>query len=179
MAGTTRSKTTAADETTTEATTDAPAADAPEKNDAPAEKAAKGEQQDVENNRDGADEMRSALEREQDRGEAHLVGVSDVVPGSLYDDADVDAMVTLKQDVIEEFRYPGTTRPAYRVLYTKGQVVQKKAIDAYNAATEARKVELTGDAAVAAYVDSTTLASGTTPGIGALEAQPTGRADQS
>lgn len=145
---------------------------APDKGDAPAEKAGKAQQQDIDNNREGADEMRSELERQQDRGEAHLVGVDDTVADSLYDDAETEAFVTLKQDVIEEFHYPNTTRPAYRVLYTKGQRVQKSAIDAYNAATEARKKgPLEGDAAVVAQIDSTTLASGTTPGIGALESQ--------
>lgn len=146
---------------------------APDKGDAPAEKAGKAQQQDIENNREGADEMRSELERQRGRGEAALVGVDDTVADALYDDADSEAYVLLKQDVIEEFYYPDTTRPAYRVLYTKGQRVQKSAIDAYNAATEARKKagDLEGDDLVVATIDSTTLASGTTPGIGALEAQ--------
>lgn len=69
-----------------------------------------------------------------------------------------ETFVEVAKDVVETFYYPGTKRPAQRILFTKGSVVPKSAIDAYNAATRARKDDPN---ALENYVDSTTIASGT------------------
>lgn len=66
-----------------------------------------------------------------------------------------EELVTLGRDVVEEFYYPGTKRPAYRVLFTKGQVVRRSAIEQYNSALEGP------DESNPLGIDSSTLASGT------------------
>lgn len=79
----------------------------------------------------------------------------------VYDETGGEAYVTLTKDVVEEFFYPGTKRPATRILFTKGQVVQKSLIDSLNSRVEAAKKAADGETALEDYVDSTTLASGT------------------
>lgn len=98
---------------------------------------------------------------------AEVIGVEDGVTEGLYSTTEGEQYVTLNKDVLEEFYYPDTKRPAYRVLFTKGQVVPKSQIDAYNAQVEAAKAaaDLEGDDKVRATIDSTTLASGTYPGL--------------
>lgn len=98
---------------------------------------------------------------------AAVLGVESGVDEGLYSTSEGEQYVTLNKDVLEEFYYPDTKRPAYRVLYTKGQVVPKSQIDAYNAQVEAAKARqnLEGDDAVRATIDSTTLAAGTYPGV--------------
>lgn len=45
-------------------------------------------------------------------------------------------VVTIDEDVVETFYYPDTKRPSTRLLYVKGQQVQRSVIDAYNAAVK-------------------------------------------
>ncbi len=80
-----------------------------------------------------------------------------------------EQFVTLEKDIVEEFIYPGTKRPAHRLLFTRGQVVRRATIDALNANVQAARAaaERGGDVDPAnpAGVDETTLASGTYPGL--------------
>lgn len=66
------------------------------------------------------------------------VTASDRIEG-VYDevDGDGDSFVTINKDVVEQFYYPGTKRPAERILFTRGQVVKKSYIDALNARVDA------------------------------------------
>lgn len=105
--------------------------------------------------------------------DAVVVAVDGTVESGYYDENDSNEVyVTLNKDVLEEFYYPDTKRPSYRVLYTKGQVIAKSLIDAYNATVEARKAAAPeGDDAVRATIDTTTLASGTYPGVAPAESK--------
>lgn len=84
---------------------------------------------------------------------------------------DEGTTVTLKEDVVEEFFFPDTKRPSYRLKYRKGQTVQRSAIEAHNARVaakqKARELAEKGevDPENPAGIDSTTLASGTFPGL--------------
>lgn len=73
-------------------------------------------------------------------------------------------MVTLTGNVYEEFFFPNTTRPSYRLLYHAGQIVPKSTIEAFNEATK-RSVAMRENGGVdkenPAGIDSTTIASGT------------------
>lgn len=51
-------------------------------------------------------------------------------------DADNDPLVTVQDDVYEEFYFENTQRPAYRLLFTKGQVVKQSQIDAVKSETK-------------------------------------------
>lgn len=84
--------------------------------------------------------------------------------------ATTDELVELQSDVVEEFYYPDTKRPSYRVLYNKGQRVLRSVLD-----QRARDIRLARAGAsenpverLAATVDATTLAAGTWPGVAAL-----------
>ena len=133
------------------------------------QKLAEDQAQEIQNVKDsdvtGGGEASAVVD--DDRGEAAVLGVDSGVEEGLYSTSEGEQYVTLNKDVLEEFFYPDTKRPAYRVLYTKGQVVPKSQIDAYNAQVEAAKnrENLEGDEAVRATIDSTTLASGTYPGL--------------
>jgi hypothetical protein len=98
-------------------------------------------------------------------GEAKIVKADEEVSESMFASAtETDKLVVCNEDVLEEFFYPGTTRPSYRVLYTKGQTVRQSAIDAHNAGVKARKAAAEGrpvDEDNPAGIDSTTIASGT------------------
>lgn len=74
-----------------------------------------------------------------------------------------ETYVTLDKDVVEEFYFPDTKRPSYRLLFTKGQVVPKSAVDLVeaNAKEIARRKSGEVDKDNPAGIDSTTLASGT------------------
>ena len=103
-------------------------------------------------------------------GSAVLISAADPdALDGLYDAADTDEMLVLKQDVLEEFVYPGTRRPSYRIAYHKGQVVARSTL-------LARAAELrlaTADRSdLRNYIDPTTFASGT--GFAAQEQAPTG-----
>lgn len=96
--------------------------------------------------------------------DAEVLKADAELSSSVYDTADAAEFVTLSKDIVEEFYYPDTMRPSYRILYTKGQVVPKAAIDAHNAAVAHRKklAENGGvDPENPAGIDSTTIASGT------------------
>lgn len=91
-----------------------------------------------------------------------VVKNTDKIDSSVYGDSETaETYVTITKDVIEEFQYPGTKRPAQRVLFAKGQVVAKSTIDALNANVEAAKAADPDNPKLEEYVDSTTLASGT------------------
>lgn len=98
-----------------------------------------------------------------------VIGGEDTV--SDFEEGGGQVMVTLTKNVYEEFYFPNTNRPSYRLLYTKGQVIPKSTIEALNDEVEARKArnqraasgEL--DESNPAGIDSSTLASGTYPGV--------------
>ena len=98
---------------------------------------------------------------------ADVIRLADEVGNEFYDESDGATMVTLKKDVVEEFFYPNTRRPSYRLLYTKGQVVAKSVVDAYNAQTraavKARELAENGevDPVNPAGIDIVTLTGGT------------------
>ncbi len=100
---------------------------------------------------------------------AVLLHAGDEVGDELIAASTGQQFVTLDKDIVEEFIYPGTKRPAHRLLFTKGQVVSRATIDTLNANVRATRVaaERGGDADPAnpAGVDETTLASGTYPGL--------------
>lgn len=52
------------------------------------------------------------------------------------DSPDNDPLVVVKDDVYEEFYYENTQRPAYRLLFTKGQVVKQSQLDAVKSETK-------------------------------------------
>lgn len=99
-------------------------------------------------------------------GDAIVVTAEAAAASSLYKKVtDADQLVELNSDVVEEFYFPGTKRPSYRVAFTRGQIVRKSDIDALNARVKAAR-ELADPRPSEApgledYVDSTTLASGT------------------
>jgi hypothetical protein len=96
--------------------------------------------------------------------DATVIKLEDSVDRSAYEITDTAEFVTLQRDLVEEFYFPDTKRPSYRLLYTKGQVVSRAAIEAYNADVElANKRRENGgiDPANPAGIDSTTIASGT------------------
>lgn len=101
--------------------------------------------------------------------DAVLLRADEEIGDDLIEDASSAQFVTLSKDVVEEFVYPGTKRPAHRLLFTKGQVVPRDRIDALNAGVQARAAEAERDGDPdpknPAGIDSTTLASGTYPGI--------------
>lgn len=102
-------------------------------------------------------------------GDAALVAADDPDSiESLIEAGDTDEIVVLKQDVVEEFRYPGTKRPSYRVLYHKGQAIQRSVLAARAAEIRAANADRTD---LASYIDATTLASGT--GFAAQQQAPT------
>lgn len=110
------------------------------------------------------DDLRSLKGTAPDGDGNVVLGTDDTVSASHYEETDAHTFVTLKKDVVEEFFFPDTTRPSYRVLYHAGQVVNKGVLDAYNEATKtAAKLRKTGgvDPENPAGIDSTTLASGT------------------
>lgn len=110
------------------------------------------------------DELQSLKGTAPDSESNVVLGADDTVSASHYDETDANTFVTLTKDVVEEFYFPDTRRPSYRVLYHAGQVVNKKVLDAYNQATEqAKALRKTGgvDPKNPAGIDSTTLASGT------------------
>lgn len=86
-------------------------------------------------------------------------------------DLDEGTTVTLKEDVVEEFYYPDTKRPSYRLRYRKGQTVPRTVIEQHNANVKARaraaefaeKGEVDPDNP--AGIDSSTLHSGTGGGL--------------
>lgn len=94
---------------------------------------------------------------------AVVIGRDDIVSDDVFGEAQGDALVELKKDIVEEFYYPGTKRPAYRILFTAGQVVRRSQVEAYNTSTEQAKDARDGkvDEDNVAGIDSTTLASGT------------------
>jgi hypothetical protein len=49
---------------------------------------------------------------------------------------DNDPLVVVQDDVYEEFYFENTQRPAYRLLFTKGQVVKQSQLDAVHAETK-------------------------------------------
>lgn len=110
--------------------------------------------------------------------EAVTVTDTDKIEG-VYEDTDNDALVTITKDVVEEFYYPGTKRPAHRILFVKGQVVRKAEIDRLNSNVEARKAAASRDAdepvPLEEHIDPTTIASGT----GANAPESTGKAKAS
>lgn len=118
-------------------------------------------------------EIKKSAKDVADANDAVVVAVDGTVESGYYDENDNNEVyVTLNKDVLEEFYYPDTKRPSYRVLYTKGQVVAKSLIDAYNATVEARAAGAPeGDEAVRATIDTTTLASGTYPGVAPAESK--------
>lgn len=122
------------------------------------------------------DEVESVRQTEPGSGrfgaDTTVVKVDDGVDAVAYDESDGATMVTIKGEMVEEFYFPDTTRPSYRTLYHAGQVVPKSVVDEYNAAVARRKqlAENDGvDPANPAGVDSTTLASGTFPGVEAVQ----------
>jgi hypothetical protein len=93
---------------------------------------------------------------------AVVIGAGDKV--SDFNDAGAgEEMVQLTKDVYEEFYFPNTKRPSYRLLFTEGQVVSKKVVEAIGAAVDEAELDKVNPA----RIDSSTLASGTHPGIGA------------
>jgi len=85
---------------------------------------------------------------------AILVQIADAgALDTVIESAGADEFVTLTADVVEQYRYPNTQRPAHRLAYTKGQVVRRSEI-------EARRADLTPVEGIAGYLDSSTLASG-------------------
>ena len=84
-------------------------------------------------NESGAQKVaKSAAKESQDvaSGIAPRFGVelgSGSVPTESEDTASV---VVVSEDVFEKFYFPNTTRPSYRLLYRKGQVVAKADLDA-------------------------------------------------
>ena len=104
--------------------------------------------------------------------DAELISIDDADSlERLLAEAEAEQFVELSSDVVEQFFYPDTKRPSYRVLFHKGQVVPRSVISqraadirlAERARAEDPKVRLT------ATVDATTLASGTYPGSGSEE----------
>ena len=98
---------------------------------------------------------------------AVLVKADGTIEGSLYDESAGPASVTLKKDVVEEFYFPGTARPAHRIKFTAGQTVPKSVIDELNARSAAAKAS-SDKPSLVDYVDSSTLQAGTganTPGV--------------
>lgn len=96
--------------------------------------------------------------------DAVLLKSDETVDESAFESAgESDELITLSKDVVQEFFYPNTKRPAYRILYTKGQTIRRSVIDAHNAGVEDRKRREAGepDPENMAGIDSTTLASGT------------------
>lgn len=88
-----------------------------------------------------------------------VVGVHDELDESAFKVASgQETFVEVAKDVVETFYYPGTRRPAQRILFSKGSIVPRSAIESYNAATRSRSAD---PEALENYVDSTTLASGT------------------
>lgn len=91
-----------------------------------------------------------------------VLGIDVDLEGDLYETTSGDELVTLSKDVVEEFYYPNTKRPAYRILFTKGQTVKKSVIDQANADAATLRKRLEGaEPKLEDVVDSTTLASGT------------------
>lgn len=106
-------------------------------------------------------------------GEAALLKADDADGIEQYlEPAGQDELVVLKQDVLEEFVYPGTRRPSFRVAFHKGQVVARSVIAARAAEIRAASADRTK---LENYIDSTTLASGT--GFAAQQQAPTGTAE--
>lgn len=66
---------------------------------------------------------------EKIKGESGDVALSSVTT----DAGDGDALVEVTEDVFEEFYYPDTKRPSYRLLLHKGQIVKKSELEALTA----------------------------------------------
>lgn len=108
------------------------------------------------------------LPAEHTVGEAGLVAADD--PDALedyIDDASTNATVVLKRDVYEQFYFPGTQRPSYRLAFTKGQVVARAALAERVAAIRLAAARGTGINPLG--IDASTLASGTHPGVAGIE----------
>ena len=119
-----------------------------------------------------ADETKAVIESDPTSGGANAeaglttAGVGDdavlvkdgETPSGFYEDSGQETYVTVTKDVVEEFYYPGTKRPAYRVRFTKGQIVPKAVIDQLEADAKAREADPN---ALENYIDSTTYAAGT------------------
>lgn len=71
---------------------------------------------------------------EGDEKDPVSVGEGDKIAASAYAGGKDSEFVTIKQDVVEDFVYPGSKRVAQRVLFARGQVVRRSQIEAYNAA---------------------------------------------
>lgn len=69
--------------------------------------------------------------------DALVVKPSDKIEG-VFADAEQAPYVTLTRDVVEEFYFPGTIRPAHRILFTKGQTVARAVIDRLNSGVAAQ-----------------------------------------
>lgn len=90
--------------------------------------------------------------------EAAVVKADEEISDSLFAKTEPgEEYVTLAKDVVEEFYFPDTKRPSYRLLFTKGQVVRRSEIDALNSRVAARRAATEGEF----LIDSTTVASGT------------------
>lgn len=73
----------------------------------------------------------------------HVVGAGDTLKDSLFDGS--GDFVTLTKDVVEEFYFPDTNRPSYKLLFAKGQVVRRADIEALNTRLEATRAVAGGD----------------------------------
>lgn len=119
-----------------------------------------------------AAEVRAVIDN--DPGEAlgaKVVRVDGTIDAGSYDESDGEKVATLKEPLLEEFFFPDTKRPSYRIKYPAGMAVPVREIEAYNADTELQN-RLRGlkpgehlDPQNPAGIDSTTLASGTYPGV--------------
>lgn len=71
--------------------------------------------------------------------------------GDIFKEGDaVDVLVSVEKDVYEEFYFPGTKRPAQRLLYPAGTQVKKSDLERLNASRKAAA------APVEPVIDSTT-----------------------
>lgn len=99
---------------------------------------------------------------------AKVVRVDGHVEKGMYDEQESEKYVRLKDPILEEFFFPDTKRPSYRIKYPAGYVVAQSVIDQYNADTDLqnrlREQGRESDTAVD-YVDTSTRAAGTNPGL--------------
>lgn len=94
--------------------------------------------------------------------DAVVLRVGEALPASAYASTDeTDPFVTLQKDVMEEFFFPGTKRPSYRLAFTKGQTVRQSAIDAVTGRLAAKPGDKRPEPTLESHIDSSTLASGT------------------
>lgn len=99
---------------------------------------------------------------------AKVVRVDGHVEKGMYDEQEGEKFAQLKDPILEEFFFPDTKRPSYRIKYHAGQVVSQRVIDAYNADTDLQnKLREQGREAqgAAELVDTSTRAAGTNPGL--------------